>query len=72
MRKYKNQGLYMIKALEKKIEKIKLAESICKARYESGTDRIVIDIHQMMEEIEKLNHLDIASVYAVLVKKNII
>lgn len=72
MKKYRSQGTERIKELERAIQTLKLADTICKDRYENGVDRFPIDICAMADEVEKLHHLDTASIYAVLIKKNII
>lgn len=67
MKKYSKQGTSMIKSLEKEIEIIELSDKIIEARLEKGIDRIPCDILVVIGEIKKLQHLDIPSIYSVLV-----
>ena len=57
----------MIKSLEKEIKNINLADKIIEARLEKGIDRIPADILTVIDEIEKLDHLDTPSKWLVLV-----
>ena len=67
MKNYKSQSAPMIRSLEREIEIIKLADSIAEARYDEGKDRIPADIHAVIAEVKKLQYMDDASIYCVLV-----
>ena len=66
---YTYQGMEKIKALRKEIEIIELSDKICEARVKEGKDKIPKDIDWIIEEVKKLNHLDVPSIYSVLVQK---
>ena len=66
---YTYQGMEKIKALRKEIEIIELSDKICEARAKEGKDKIPRDIDWIIEEVKKLNHLDVPSIYSVLVQK---
>lgn len=67
MEKYKKQGDPMVAELKRKIEIIELADAIAAARFEKGIDRVPCDIHDIMDEVKKIKHLDDASIYCMLV-----
>lgn len=67
MKKYNKQGDHMIAELKRKIEIIELADEIAAARFEQGIDKIPCSIHDIMDEVKKIKHLDDASIYCMLV-----
>lgn len=52
--KYKKQSEHQIKLLKEEIERWKLADEICKARYEKGIDRIPYDINVFKDKVDEL------------------
>lgn len=70
--KYKTQITEMVNDLERKIKDLKLADEICKARFERGIDKVPCDIYLMLSKMKDVGRFwDDESIFYLMMREEI-